>query len=65
MSNPDFSLLLVVVNREGQHSIWPKERPLPLGWQAEGFSGSRENCLAHIKQVWLDMTPKSVARSRT
>jgi MbtH protein len=51
----------VVINHEEQYSIWPDDgRDLPDGWSAAGKSGSREECLAHIGEVWIDMTPKSV-----
>jgi MbtH protein len=50
----------VVVNDEEQYSLWPADRPLPDGWRAEGFAGGREQCLAHIDEVWTDMRPRSV-----
>jgi MbtH protein len=50
----------VVVNDEEQHSIWPADRALPLGWTAEGTVGTREECLADIDEVWTDITPRSV-----
>lgn len=52
----------VVVNDEGQYSIWPLDRPLPLGWYAGEVSGSKETCLAHIGEVWTDMRPLSLRR---
>jgi MbtH protein len=52
----------VVVNHEEQYSIWPADRALPLGWQAEGFSGAKAECLAHIEAVWTDMRPLSLRR---
>lgn len=51
---------LVVVNDEEQYSIWAAATPLPAGWRASGFTGSREACLAHIEEVWTDMRPLSV-----
>lgn len=51
---------LVVLNDEEQYSIWAADRPLPAGWRAEGFSGSRQECLDHIDQVWTDMRPRSL-----
>ena len=54
---------LVVINEELQYSIWRQGKPLPIGWSAEGFSGPREDCLAHIEKVWVDMTPKSLRRA--
>lgn len=50
----------VVVNHEEQYSIWPLDRDLPLGWRVEGKEGNREECLAHIEEVWTDMRPLSV-----
>jgi MbtH protein len=49
----------VVVNHEEQYSIWPAGQDLPDGWRADGFSGGKEDCLAHIDQVWTDMRPLS------
>ncbi len=53
----------VVVNDEGQYSLWPTHRPTPVGWQPEGFQGTREECLAHIRAVWADMRPLSLRRA--
>lgn len=50
----------VVVNDEEQYSVWPVGRALPAGWHTAGFQGSREDCLAHIGEVWTDMRPKSL-----
>ncbi|WP_163510269.1 MbtH family protein [Fodinicola acaciae] len=54
---------VVVRNREEQYSIWPADRDLPPGWTADGTVGSKENCLAHIDQVWTDMRPASLRRA--
>lgn len=56
----DEMVFLVVVNDEEQYSVWPADREPPAGWHAGGFRGSREECLAHIDEVWTDITPKSV-----
>lgn len=50
----------VVMNLEEQYSIWPDCRDIPLGWDAVGEMGSKQECLDYIKQVWLDMRPKSL-----
>ncbi len=50
----------VVVNHEEQYSIWAVGRDLPAGWSDTGFTGSREECLAHIDTVWTDMRPRSL-----
>lgn len=52
----------VVVNHEEQYSIWPADRDNPLGWRDAGLTGSKAECLAHIDQVWTDITPLSVRR---
>jgi amino acid adenylation domain-containing protein len=49
----------VVVNCAGQYSLWPEDRAEPLGWMNAGRVGSRDECLAHIKQVWTDLRPLS------
>lgn len=50
----------VVLNHEEQYSIWPQNRENPLGWQDAGKNGSKEECLAYIKEVWVDMRPLSL-----
>ncbi|ACU37556.1 MbtH domain protein [Actinosynnema mirum DSM 43827] len=67
MTNPvddttDDRTFHVVVNDEEQYSIWPADQDLPAGWTAEGKSGSREECLAHVDEVWTDMRPLSLRR---
>ena len=51
----------VAISEDGRHSIWPAWRPLPWGWEPEGFRGGREACLAHVDRVWTDMRPRSTA----
>ena len=50
----------VVVNDEGQYSIWAGDRPNPDGWRDAPRSGSKSECLAYIKEVWTDMRPLSL-----
>jgi MbtH protein len=50
----------VVVNHEEQYSIWVADRSNPHGWRDAGKSGSKSECLAHIKEVWTDMRPLSL-----
>ena len=51
---------LVIVNDEGQHSLWPAFRETPAGWTAIGPTGKRKKCLAWIEANWTDMRPKSL-----
>ncbi len=55
--------LKVVLNEEGQYSIWPADREAPAGWSEAGKVGSREECLAHIETVWTDMRPASLRKA--
>lgn len=50
----------VLVNQEGQHSLWPEFRPAPQGWQAVYGPEGRENCLSYVSTHWTDMRPKSL-----
>lgn len=60
MSDP--TRYLVAVNDEEQHALWQEGTPLPAGWQAAGFSGTEEECVAHVDEVWPDIRPLSVRR---
>jgi len=55
-------LYKVLVNREEQYSIAGTDEQIPDGWRAAGKTGTREACLAFIKEVWLDMRPLSLRR---
>jgi MbtH protein len=57
-----YETYVVVQNHELQYSIWWAERPLPSGWEPAGKSGSKEECLAYIDEVWTDMRPLSLRR---
>jgi MbtH protein len=56
----DRTIYNVVVNHEEQYSIWPSRKPAPAGWRDAGKSGLRDECLAWIKTVWIDMRPLSL-----
>jgi MbtH protein len=53
----------VVVNHEGQYSIWPAERENPAGWRDAEKSGSKAECLDYINEVWTDMRPLTLRKS--
>ncbi|MDR2281377.1 MAG: MbtH family protein [Gordonia sp. (in: high G+C Gram-positive bacteria)] len=53
----------VLVNHEGQHSLWPDFAPVPHGWtQIFGPDGHGE-CLDYVEANWTDMRPKSLVES--
>jgi len=53
---------LVLINEEGQHSLWPAFLDIPPGWKEIGPRGKRGVCLAWIDQNWTDMRPLSLVR---
>ena len=58
----DQSLYRVVMNDEEQYSIWPEDRANPPGWHDAGKTGTKDECLAYVEQVWTDMRPLSLRR---
>lgn len=56
----DNTIYKVVINHEEQYSIFPANRENPLGWKDVGKSGSKDECLDYIKEVWTDMRPLSL-----
>jgi len=55
----------VLINQEGQHSLWPTFIEVPAGWTIVHASDSRAACLEFINQHWTDMRPKSLIDSMT
>jgi MbtH protein len=52
----------VVVNDEGQYSIWANDREPPLGWRSVQKNLTRAGCLAYIESTWTDMRPLSLRK---
>ena len=52
---------LVLVNDEGQHSLWPAFIAVPAGWQVALAATDRAACNAFIDANWVDMRPRSLA----
>ena len=50
----------VLINDEGQYSLWPSFKEVPLGWTIAHKSDNRAACLEFIEQNWKDMRPKSL-----
>ncbi|MEV7009492.1 MbtH family protein [Streptosporangium sp. NPDC051022] len=53
---------LVLVNEEGQHSIWPSFAEVPDGWTARFGPDARAACLAYVSAHWTDLRPRSLSR---
>lgn len=62
LSDPQ-TLYVVVVNRQGQHSIWPVALNIPRGWEAVGSPADKLACLQSIEKNWTDMRPRSLGVS--
>ncbi|MEO3813487.1 MbtH family protein [Sphaerisporangium sp. B11E5] len=56
---------LVLVNAEGQHSLWPEFAEVPPGWTTAHGPASRQSCLDHVEANWTDMRPRSLAARDT
>lgn len=66
MTNPferDDAMYLVLVNDEGQHSLWPDFIDVPEGWAVSSGPGPRQACLDYVEQNWNDMRPASLVRA--
>lgn len=53
----------VLVNVEGQHSLWPAFAAVPDGWQVTLSAAGRPECLDHIEEHWTDLRPRSLQRT--
>lgn len=53
-------LFEVLVNNEGQHSLWPESIEVPAGWQVAFGPENREACLGYVESHWTDMRPQSL-----
>ncbi len=50
----------VLINDEGQHSLWPTFVEVPQGWTIILESTTRAACLEFINRNWTDMRPNSL-----
>lgn len=52
----------VLVNAEGQHSLWPSHVAVPQGWDIAFDKSGRQECLDFVEKNWTDMRPESLRR---
>jgi MbtH protein len=57
--DPDGSFV-VLVNDEGQYSLWPVFADAPAGWTVVHPESDRQTCLDFVERTWTDMRPKSL-----
>ena len=65
MTNPfedENGSYLVLVNDEGQYSLWPGFVDVPGGWRICHPAASRQDCLDYVERTWTDMRPLSLVR---
>ena len=66
MSNPfddEDGQFLVLVNDEGQHSLWPLFAQVPAGWAEVHGPASRQECVGYVETHWTDMRPTSLVEA--
>lgn len=65
MANPfedDQAEYYVLVNDEGQHSLWPSFAEVPAGWIVTHGAATRAECLDYVEENWTDMRPRTLAQ---
>ena len=50
----------VLVNDEGQHSLWPAQLAVPAGWRRVFGPEARAACLRFVDEGWTDLRPRSL-----
>ncbi len=55
----------VLVNAEGQHSLWPAFADVPAGWTKVHGPEVRQSCLDYVEANWTDLRPKSLIERTT
>ncbi len=66
MTNPfedDDADYVVLINDEGQYSLWPHGLEIPAGWTSVHTKATRQECLNWVDEHWTDMRPNSLLRA--
>jgi MbtH protein len=50
----------VLVNDEGQHSLWPSFAEVPAGWTIAFGDDTRDACVSYVEEHWTDLRPRSL-----
>jgi len=56
----DGDIFVVLVNTEGQHSLWPAGKQIPGGWSGVTTPATKAECLAFVEANWTDLRPRSL-----
>lgn len=65
MTNPfenEDANYLVLMNDEGQHSLWPTTIDIPAGWKTVHGPDIRHACIKYTEEHWTDMRPNSLIK---
>ncbi|MEU6312510.1 MbtH family protein [Streptomyces sp. NPDC047014] len=57
-TSTDTGRFYVLLNDEGQHSLWPSFTDIPAGWRIIFGEESRELCLEHVEANWTALRPR-------
>ena len=63
MQNPfddEDGTFVVLMNDQGQYSLWPVIADVPAGWQVVFERDTREACTRFIDENWTDMRPREL-----
>lgn len=66
MTNPfddETGTFHVLVNHEGQHSLWPAFAAVPDGWTVALSESTRAEALAYVEANWTDLRPRSLVEA--
>ncbi|MCD2342096.1 MbtH family protein [Ideonella azotifigens] len=58
---PSEAIYQVVVNGDGQYSIWPFEKAKPEARGCAAVQGPRDACVEFIRKTCFDMHPRPVS----
>jgi MbtH protein len=61
VSNPfddQHGAFVVLINEQGQHSLWPAATEVPPGWSIACRNG-RQACIEFVNNNWTDMRPRA------
>ncbi|MDH6124892.1 MbtH family NRPS accessory protein [Kitasatospora sp. GP82] len=67
MTNPfdaEDAAFSVLVNAEGQFSLWPVAVEVPAGWTVAHGPADRSASLGYVNEHWTDLRPSSFAGRR-
>ena len=60
----DLNEYKVLQSYEGLYNLWPAHREPPALWKEVGKSGSKQECLDYIKEVWMAQRPETLSEAR-